>query len=315
MKKPIALAIGGLLAVMAGTALYLLPQAAPTQTASGTPDPSAPAVIEESASPLEKPPDAQPATTAKTSSETPRRLETLLLQFNGSRSYRRFVVAALKDASHGGVLYAMEASQQCDTFRRSRDSTGTRSTSNQAMHAAALLDARCDITGDEYFDQLTAAMKAGGVTLDSDPLMAALIPSSRADPREDKLRRARALLDSGDPIAMQSLFALDTQPSRDPPGDTGAYFDGQRYRTEAERFLLMDAWLLAQCSLGVACGPEDTPTLLLCATHDWCGSNVAEALQIGHGRDGSFAQVQALADSLLREIRAKRAAAFVPPAS
>ena len=41
---------------------------------------------------------------------------------------------------------------------------------------------------------------------------------------------------------------------------------------------------------------------------------MAEAMEIGRAADGSFTDVRALADALLREIRAKRAEAFVPKA-
>jgi hypothetical protein len=238
-------------------------------------------------------------------------LETLLHRFNDSRSYRQYIAAALKDARHGGFIYATEASQQCDRFQSARDSTKPRATSNQAQQSAALLEARCDITSDEFFQQLSAALTADKVPLESDPLLSMLLPAP-SETKGDSLRRARVLLDSGDPIAMQSLIYLETKPSRDPGGDTGGYFDRQQYRSMAERALLDDAWLLVQCSLGVSCGPESTTTLLLCATRDWCGSDVAEALQIGRGPDGTLTQVQTLADSLLRAIRAKRAAAFVP---
>ncbi len=235
-------------------------------------------------------------------------METLLRQLNDARSYRQFIAAALKDAPRGGFIYAAEASQQCDKFQSARDSTKPQATSNQALQSAALLEARCDITSDEFFERLSAALSAEKATLNSDPLFAMLVPNSSGKSREDSLRQARALLDSGDPIAMESLVHLDF---RDPIGET-PYFDGHHYRSPADRDLMDDAWLLVECSLGLVCDAEATQTLLLCATRDWCGSDVAEALQIGRGPDGTFVQVQTLANSLLSAIRSKRAAAFVP---
>ncbi|MEK8033954.1 hypothetical protein AACH06_24275 [Ideonella sp. DXS29W] len=313
MKKIYTWVAGGIVALLAATAFEFFTSTQPRNTSSTPEETSKSAPSQDRVNSAWAPTQAASTPThPKTSPETREVLDSLLAQFNRTRSYRHFISASLKDARHGGLIYALAANAECETFRSSRESNKLQMTSNQALHSAALLEARCDTTAEESFQQLSAAMTSNGVRPDSDPLVAILMPRTFNESKDDSLRRARALLDSGDPIAMQSLIYLETQPSRDPGGDTGGYFDGQHYRSATERALLKDTWLLVQCSLGVSCGPESTATLLLCATRNWCGSDVAEALQIGRGPDGTFAQVQNLANSLLSAIRTKRAAAFVP---
>lgn len=309
MNRPYAIAVVGAIAVVAAVVFSISQPAGGSETESGRREPTAPATVE--APPVfnehRSVPDPKSNAASSPSPETRQALETLLHKLNDSRSYRQFIAAALKAARHGGIIYATEASQLCDKFQSARDSTKPQATSNQALQSAALLEARCDITSDEFFAQLSATTTADKV-LESDPLFAMLVPNSSGKSREDSLRQARALLDSGDPIAMESLVHLDF---RDPLGET-PYFDGHHYRSPAERNLMDDAWLLVECSLGLICDAEATQTLLLCATRDWCGSGVAEAMEIGRGPDGTFSQVQTLANSLLSAIRSKRAAAFVP---
>lgn len=314
MNRPGALALAGVAAVLTVSAVYLLVQHNDSsQTAVGKaatlPAPLATAAATEVAPMAEKQSSgAERAVEVAPSPQARQKLETLLRRLNESRSTRQFVAEALKDAQRGGVIYALAASVPCDTFRASRESAKPPMKSNQAQHAAALLEARCDITGDEAFAQLSTAMQTNAVELGSDPIFAMLVPGLNGKSRDDSLRHARALLASGDPIAMQSLVHLDF---RDSLAET-PYFDGRHYRSAADRDLMDDAWQLVECSLGVACGPDATQTLLLCATRDWCGQSVAEAMEIGHAASGTWGQVRTLADSLLSAIRAKRAAAFVP---
>lgn len=312
------MALAGAAAISAVAALYLLLQQTDSSRtaalgaageAAALPTPVATTgAADTSLWPDGKPSRVAPAAGNSPTPETRQKLETLLRQFNASRSTRQFIATALKDARHGGVIYAMAATTACDTFRSSRDSARPPAQSSQAQQSAALLEARCDITGEEVVQQLSTAMETKAVDLASDPLFAMLVPGPSGKSRDESLRRAQVLLASGDPIAMEGLVHLDF---RDPLGET-PYFDGRHYRSSADRDLMDDAWLLVECGLGVSCDADATQTLLLCATRDWCGSSVAEAMDIGRGPDGTLAQVQALAHSLLSAIRVRRAAAFVP---
>lgn len=323
MKRRRTLALAGVLAALTTTAFHLLIQPSddwqapvlrapgdaanpPTQTAQTTTNEGTPPQVNGIRSGVRS--AAETGAAYAPSPEAHHKLETLLRQFNESRSTRQFIAAALKDARHGGVIYALAAGEPCDAFHASRELGRSPATSNRAPHAAALLEARCDIGSDEALQQVSTALATHAADLGAEPLFAMLVPGPGGKSRDQSLRQARALLNSGDPIAMESLVHLDFH---DPLGAT-PYFDGRHYRSAAERELMKDAWLLVQCRLGVACGPDATQTLLLCATRDWCGPSVAEAMEIGRGPGGTFTQVQFLTESLLRAIRTKRTAAFVP---
>jgi hypothetical protein len=232
----------------------------------------------------------------------------LLRELNAATSYRAFLARALADARHGGLTYVMYITAEC----AKATGEGARGAPSQDREAAiSLLRARCDFSHDEAWDAMGAATRSNGVSVTDDPGVAdtmAYLRRHHDDPRA-KLDLAQAVLASDDPLREGQLLYLNSEVS-DLDGDAlPAYFDGTWYRSETERSRLEDAWLLAQCSLGLDCGAQSLPALELCALRDWCAGSVADALKSGRPED--WDAIAALSARLVVAARSHDARPFV----
>ncbi len=230
-------------------------------------------------------------------------------RFNNATSYRAFLADALAHPEDGGLTYTMFVLQECKRFN-ARAPLGPESSQAQ-QNAVALMTTRCDLTREDILQAMNAALHSNGVAVGSDPALSAVL--SRGAGEEGKARFAGDLIASRDPVRLAQLLTLNAQPTSD-GSDPPLYFDGVTWSTPGERQLIQDAFLIAQCSFGMACDSQSHFALTLCAERGWCGDSVKEEVVMGHASSGSqenAAQLSALADKLVLAIRGNDVERFV----
>jgi hypothetical protein len=248
------------------------------------------------------------ASTISRSSHDPRTSRNkLLADLNQSRSIRAFIHRALQDPDNGGLSYASEAMSNC------KETTAAREPSDDinVQHARALLDARCDMSFDEYWQELRLAINADAMARDPFVRVVTTLLESNADPEGAKRIAARALLNSSDPVAMNHLLRLNVGAEATSDGNQAAFFNGVWYRDEMQRRRLEDAWSLTRCQFGFDCSSDSATALRLCAERSWCGSTVSDAMAQGYQRTGDGGGVAELSVQLAQAIRSQRIEAFV----
>lgn len=234
----------------------------------------------------------------------------LVRKFNTAPSLRAFVYEALKKPEEGGYQYAFAALGFCKYDGTTLPVAPTATT--RQHEATEALARRCDMSAaerDAARMQITADRKA---SFDRDPYLALAFDRLTALDGASQHKVISQVLDTQDPLTMQSLdhevsYIQDGRELR------GVYFAGRYYPGGDGNSMFDYALLLAQCSVGLDCGPGSLPLLMMCIQKDWCGESVNEALRNGLGpqQTSLYAQVETLAARLAYEIKRKNAAAFV----
>ena len=234
-------------------------------------------------------------------------------RFNTATNYRAFIFEALKRPREGGYMYAYGAIGACRVDSNAIKTSGTPSAPQR--EAADTLAKRCDMTEAERsaaFVQIAHDRQAGN--LDADPLMKLTFDVLNAKSVEQKRDVIASILNSQDPSLLSSLVtaaAVDFKEGANT--NVRLHFGGRYYDVDDDADVLFYAMQLAQCSLGEDCGATSIKTLKLCINYGWCGASYAEALRAGLGADRAefFAQIKALAEQLIIEIRRKNIGAFM----
>lgn len=227
----------------------------------------------------------------------------ILRRFNTAPSVRGFVYEALKKPEQGGYLYAIHALAFCT--HQNKPSEARRAGEREALAALAQ---RCDMSRDEVRALTRQAAADRHANYERDPYLRLVADSLDIQDPAQRRDAVKAMLDTQDPLTMEGLplFAR-----HGPPGleKRGTYFGGRYYDSGADHVLFDYAFKLAQCELGIDCGPGALVTVSACVTHGWCAASYKEALRLGTGAD--FPQLEALAAQIAQAIRQRNVGAFV----
>ncbi len=233
-------------------------------------------------------------------------LETLK-KFNSARSYRAFIYDISKNHPQGAIQYALQVMNVCANALLTVDEAKLSGAAQR--QALATLHQRCDMSKDELNTELaTLAGKFQHLKPEQEGLVAATAAFDNARNRDQERDAISALLATEDPTAIMRM----TYPPQDDQRQS-LHFQGREYQWGPGENVDF-AMRLAQCDLGLDCGPEAPATLLLCVRNNWCAASFRDGLRNGldAGQPGRFAQVVALATQLAAQIRAKNTAAFIP---
>ncbi len=236
----------------------------------------------------------------------PRADGAMLRQFNTATSLRAFVFEALKKPEQGGYLYAIQALAFCGRQGKLADEANADTARREASAALAV---RCDISKDEMRAVSRQAEADRYANYERDPFLRLVVESMETQDPAQRQATVKAILDSGDPLAFEAvpLFARHGKPGEE---KRGVYFGG-RYYDGADNTLFNHAFKLAQCELGIDCGPASLVTLAACIDQGWCAASYREALRVGLG--ARFAEAEVLAVQIAAAIRARNVGAFVKP--
>jgi hypothetical protein len=230
-----------------------------------------------------------PAATPAPQEQAPPKPATLG-KFNSARSYRAFIYEAARDRLDGGIVYTVEAINGC--IDAVVPGHAPEPKDQRQRDAMTTLRGRCDMSHEE----LSAIGRANERTRQAhgDPLFTIAEAMRAAKTPEARRVAVGALLQTQDPAALGAL---------------GRHFMGREHAIDSAAGFDY-ALRLAQCDLGLDCGPDALPTLQLCIRNNWCAASYRDALRIGLG-EAPFAQAAALAAQLVTQIRRQNGAAFV----
>ncbi len=228
-----------------------------------------------------------------------------LSKLNGAPSYRAFVYDAGKRQAPGALHYNEVVISICTNAQVVKNDEAQMGSSQR--EAMAKLRSRCDLSLSEIVTEFSVMP---GKSKNADPsskhLIAAGSAFDQAKNDDEEQRAVRNVLATQDPTVMLRLAASPTSPAGTRP------FQGRDHAVGPQSNFSY-AMQLAQCELGLECGPDSPWTLLLCIHNNWCAASYRDALQIGlaSGSPSRFSQVEALATELARELRNQNAAAFL----
>ncbi len=229
-----------------------------------------------------------------------------LKKFNAATSYRSFVYEADRNQSEGAFHYAVQVISICTNAQVSFKDTDL--TTPRQRDAMARLRARCDMSREELVNEFgVMASKMDRLGLASQRLTMADTAFDQASTASAEREAVVAVLATQDPTVMLRLSAPPMANSADTRHFMGSEHD------YGEGTNLHYAFRLAQCSLGLDCGPQSPATLLLCVSENWCAASYRDALRVGlgAGRPSRFDAVELLAAQLVQQMRQQNAGAFL----
>jgi hypothetical protein len=91
-------------------------------------------------------------------------------------------------------------------------------------------------------------------------------------------------LGTEDPLLIRTLI----MPQPSPGDDYSVELMGKKYEGEHGKQLIVHAFDLLDCDLGMDRGRSSTRALQLCTEDGWCGESVTASLKDGFGHDGGL---------------------------
>lgn len=228
-------------------------------------------------------------------------------RFASTQSYRAMYYEAIKRPKDGGLMYAFAALNAC---KKQNTNAADIASNSVRLQAATYLNSRCDFSESEMQDARRELAAIREFEFGHDPLLKLTFGLIKPTSSEAYENTVRAILETGDPLAIYSLISPKLGAN-----DNGEsiYFAGHDYTGKDAIATVEYAYDLTRCKLGLDCGPTSTRVLQLCAERGWCGDSLSSALQLGLSNNSAitFSTVQQLSANMLTEITRKNAAAFI----
>ncbi|QDQ27788.1 hypothetical protein FNU76_16335 [Chitinimonas arctica] len=228
------------------------------------------------------------------------------------QSFRAFFFDAIKHPEQGGYAYGFAALEQLDhCLRAIKPAPGPPPLLDAEQQAAkSTLMVRCDLSEDEL--NAARGQLAHDIDFTRDPLLTLVERSLRATGPAAKSAIAHETLALADPAILRSLQASNMEfPAPNAQGPR-YYLAGRWYEGKESALDMEQAWALANCELGMDCGPDTTATLVQCVQHGWCADNLQDAVRIGLGAD-RYDRVSMLRQQIISAVKRRDAAVFSPP--
>lgn len=236
----------------------------------------------------------------------------LMRAYNSAQSYREFIHSAIRVPEQGGYMYAFHVLVECERFSDWSAKAGTTESQQRAISA---LNSRCDISPADRANFLREINFDRQANFLRDPLLATM--ADRLVNAKDQAERSaisKQVLEWTDPLTLSGIQTRESVRNSAGENVDRFYLNGKWYEgRQADQMVL--AWQLANCELGINCGLDATDTLKLCATRNWCGTSVTEAVKEGLMRtDGTqLENVMYLRNQILDGVKSKDVGVFIGP--
>lgn len=259
---------------------------------------------------------ALPPTPASTANATAWMLDSFKKIVDG----RTFVLEAWRHPEVGGVFYAEYVARECRGLSNASEVLSQHQPSpseikpEHLLLVAAQLDRLKRLCGQftpEELDTYALATHATDQVQSHDILFRlsdGLTAARRKGDLQAKSMAIQSILEAGDPLLLDQIGSSLSS------SEAGLFFNGHYFSSQEDREVLLTAYSLLPCGLGLPCDDTDLSLALPCTTGGECFDSRQDKVKrrYAESRPDTYERIIAVYGELLKAVQSRNVNAFVP---